>query len=176
MTGENTKTRRGVILYKENPFFLELKTKAKKITNKRGDMYLVSQDTNEIQSEVAGFWEVKEVDNAKFIKLFVKGVKALSDLTNAGARVFELLYYVMQNNLNKDKVYLSYTLFDEENINISETTFRRGLSELIKKNFLASTPAVGWYWINPNFIWNGDRLAFIKAYKKVPLTVIEQGL
>lgn len=27
-------------------------------------------------------------------------------------------------------------------------------------------PSVCWYWVNPNFIWNGDRLAFVKEYRK----------
>jgi hypothetical protein len=26
------------------------------------------------------------------------------------------------------------------------------------------TPITGWYWINPDFVWNGDRLAFVKEY------------
>ena len=28
-------------------------------------------------------------------------------------------------------------------------------------------PAIGWYWVNPDFIWNGDRLAFVKEYRKI---------
>lgn len=41
----------------------------------------------EIISNVAGFWESEEVDSAKFIKLFVNGVKAFAELSNAGARI-----------------------------------------------------------------------------------------
>ena len=158
-------TRRGVALYAENPFMVDVKSKTKRVTNKRGDMMLVSNE-GEIVSNVAGFWEAEEVDSTKFIKLFVNGVKALAELSNAGARVFELLYIEMQNNIGKDQVYLSFTAVDSNTTNISRATFKRGLAELIDKKFIAAMPAVGLYWVNPVFIWNGDRLAFVKEYRK----------
>lgn len=165
MTHE-TNTRRGVVLYETSPFLLSLKTRTKRITNKRGDMMLVSSDTGEIHNQIAGFWESEEVDSTKFIKLFVNGVKALAELSNSGTRVFELLYIEMQANIGKDQVYLSYTGIDKNAKSISRSTFSRGLAELIDKNFIASVPAIGWYWVNPDFIWNGDRLAFVKEYRK----------
>ncbi len=165
-------TRRGVSLYDTNPFLSKssIQTKTKRITNKRGDMMLVSSTTGEIQTPIAGFWESQEVDSTKFIKLFVNGVKALSELTNAGTRVFEMLYTEMQSNIGKDQIYLSYTGIDRREKNISRSTFGRGLAELIEKNFIAAMPAVGWYWVNPDFVWNGDRLAFIKEYHRVSVS------
>ena len=158
-------TRRGVALYAENPFMINVQSKTKRVTNKRGDMMLVSNE-GEIVSNVAGFWEAEEVDGTKFIKLFVNGVKALAELSNPGARVFEMLYIEMRNNIGKDQVYLSFTAVDSNTTNISRATFKRGLAELIEKKFIAAMPAVGWYWVNPDFIWNGDRLAFVKEYRK----------
>ena len=166
MTHETTTTRRGVVLYETSPFLLNLQTRTKRITNKRGDMMLVSTNTGEIHNHIAGFWESEEVDGTKFIKLFVNGVKALAELSNSGTRVFELLYIEMQVNIGKDQVYLSYTGLDKHAKSISRSTFSRGLAELIDKNFIASMPAIGWYWVNPDFIWNGDRLAFVKEYRK----------
>lgn len=167
MTQQTTEktTRRGVALYKENPFVMSVQTRTKRITNKRGDMMLVNSGTGEIQTTVAGFWEAEEVDSAKFIKLFVNGVRALAELSNSGARVFELLYIEMQQNIGKDIVYLSYSALYEE-AGISRSTFSRGLKELIDKKFIAAAPAPAMYWINPDFIWNGDRLAFVKEYRR----------
>ena len=160
-------TRRGVVLHTENPFMAgaNVATRTRRVTNKRGDMMLVSRGTGEVQSNIAGFWESEEVDSTKFLKLFVNGVRALAELSNPGARVFELLYIEMQNNVGKDQVYLSFTGIEEET-KISRATFKRGMAELIDKKFLAAMPAVGWYWVNPDFIWNGDRLAFVKEYKR----------
>lgn len=169
MTQEND-TRRGVALYDVNPFMqgTAIKTKTRRVTNKRGDMMLVNANTGEVQAPIAGFWEAEEVDSTKFIKLFVNGVKALAELTNAGTRVFELLYIEMQNNIGKDQIYLSYSGLDKNLKTISRSTFSRGLAELIEKRFIAAMPAVGWYWVNPDFIWNGDRLAFVKEFRKAP--------
>ena len=139
-----------------------LPTKTKRVTNKRGDMMLLSSE-GEIVSNVAGFWQSEEVDSSKFLKLFVNGVKALAELSNPGTRVFELLYCEMQNNIGKDQVYLSFTGI-EDTTNISRATFKRGMAELIDKKFIAAMPAVGWYWVNPDYMWNGDRLAFVKEY------------
>lgn len=157
-------TRRGIVLHHQNPFMPSVRIKSHKVTNKRGDMMLVSGITGETQASIAGFWESKEVDSTKFIKLFVSGVKALAELSNAGTKVFELLYLEMEKNVGKDQVYLSFSGMDKNDKDLSERTFRRGLSELIEKKFIAGMPAVGWYWVNPDFIWNGDRIAFVQQY------------
>lgn len=169
MTQEH-ETRRGVALYETNPFMpgTSVQTKTRRVTNKRGDMMLVSANTGEVQAPIAGFWEAQEVDSTKFIKLFVNGVKALAELTNPGTRVFELLYIEMQSNIGKDQIYLSYSGLDKNLKSISRSTFSRGLAELIEKRFIAAMPAVGWYWINPDFMWNGDRLAFVKEFRRAP--------
>lgn len=164
MTQEH-QTRRGVVLYETSPFMPSIQTKTRRVTNKRGDMMLISNG-GEIQSQIAGFWEAKQVDATKFVKLFVNGVKALAELTSAGTRVFELLYLEMQKTPNKDTVYLSFTGLDKNEKTISRSTFTRGISELVEKQFIASMPAVGWYWVNPDFVWNGDRLRFVQEYTK----------
>ena len=57
-------TRRGVALYEQNPFLsgTAMQTKTRRVTNKRGDMMLVSASTGEIQAPIAGFWEAEEVE------------------------------------------------------------------------------------------------------------------
>ena len=144
--------RRGNLVYAVNPFMEgeqrpNIKPKLKRITNRRGDM-LVMGETGEIVNPVAGFWQSQEVDSAKFVKLFVNGVKAFRELTNAGARVFEALYMEMQTNIGRDRVYLSASSV-AEGIEISESTFARGIRELIDKKFIAPTTQVSWYWLNP---------------------------
>jgi hypothetical protein len=170
MTGitsnSNLKKRGGNILYEANPFMMELTTKTKRITNKRGDMMLVNSQTGEIQTSIAGFWESEEVDSTKFVKLFVKGVAALKELTGAGTKVFEVLYLKVQETIGQDQVYMSFAIVDQTTTPMSEATYTRGMRELIEKGFLAATPNIGLYWLNPSFIWNGDRLAFVKEYWK----------
>jgi len=160
-------TRRGVALYEENPFMMEMTTKTRRITNKRGDMMLVNSNTGEIQSNIAGFWEAEDVDSTKFVKLFIQGVKALKELTGAGTKVFEVLYLRVQENIGKDRVFMSFSSVDQTITPMSNPTYDRGMRELLEKCFIAATKTQGWYWLNPSFVWNGDRLAFVKEYRKV---------
>ncbi len=158
-------TRRGVAIYEANPFMPEVQTKTRRVTNRRGDMMLISNE-GEVVSNVAGFWEAEEVDSTKFVKLFVKGVKALKELTGAGTKLFEVLYIRVQENIGKDQVMMAFAAVDQALTPMSEATYTRGMRELIAKGFIAATPVQGVYWLNPSFVWNGDRLAFVKEYRK----------
>jgi hypothetical protein len=162
----NTNTRRGIALHETNPFMATVKTRTRRVTNKRGDMMLVNADTGAVQTQIAGFWEAEEVDSTKFVKLFVNGVKALKELTSSGTKVFEILYLRIQENIGKDRVFISFTDLDPAATPMSHSTYKRGLAELIQKGFIAATPTQGWYWLNPDYVFNGDRLAFVKEYRK----------
>lgn len=160
------KTRRGVVVYSNNPFVVDVKSTTKRITNKTGDMVLISKETGEIASDIAGFWQSEEVDSTKFVKLFVNGVKALKELTQSGTKVFEVLYLEIQKNIGVDLVYMSFNHINQNLTPMSESTYTRGMRELIQKEFIAASESQGLYWLNPSFVWNGDRLAFIKSYHK----------
>lgn len=166
MSQKIVKSRGANILYEDNPFLPHVSVRSKKIVNKRGNMSLIDNETGLIATSIAGFWETEEVDSTRFVKLFVNGVKALKELSNSGTRVFEILYLEMQNNLGKDSVYLSYARLNQAITPISKATFTRGMRELIDKGFLAASNGVSLYWVNPDFMWNGDRLAFVKEYYK----------
>lgn len=165
------KTRRGVAIYETNPFVgdavAHTKQGVKRISNKDGNrMMVVSEGTGEIMAP-AGFWQAQEVDKTQFVKLYVNGVKAFKDLTGAGTKVFELLYLEVQKQIGKDRAFLSFNAIDQSVTPMSEATYARGMRELIEKKFIAPTTVQGWFYINPDYMWNGDRLAFVKEYRKV---------
>lgn len=164
------KSRRGLTRYKENPFLeaasSSTKTRAKKITNSAGDrLMVVSESSGEIVAPMAGFWHTEEVDKTQFVKLYVNGVKAFKDLTAAGTKVFELLYLSIQKNIGKDQVHISFNAIDQAVSPISEATFYRGMKELVSKGFVAESLMTNVYFVNPDYLWNGDRLAFVKDYR-----------
>ena len=162
-------TRRGVELHEINPFMPkphELNKKVKKITNRNKKMALVDLETKKLEGQ-AGFWEGHEVDATQFVKLYINGVKALAELTSAGTKVFALLYEEMQKNIGGDKIYLSYASPNTKKI-MSESVFRKGLKELLNKKFIAACIEPNFYWINPSYIFNGNRLAFVKEYHLRP--------
>ncbi|MUG78605.1 hypothetical protein [Commensalibacter melissae] len=49
---------------------------------------------------------------------------------------------------------------------MAEATLRRGLRELVKAKIIANTKKQGNFYINPNFIFNGDRVRFITDIKR----------
>lgn len=154
-------------IYKNNPFMDEkyplVQVKTKRITNNKGG-YLVKSDDGQVVSQIAGFWHAEEVDSTKFVKLYVNGVKAFSGLTSKGTKVFELMYHEIQRNQGKDKISLRFGSIDQNVTKISKSTFYDGLNELVEKKFLAPTDAPNVYWVNPDYVWNGDRLSFVKTY------------
>ena len=62
---------------------------------------------------------------------------------------------------------MAFSAVDQVLTPMSEATYTRGMRELIEKDFIAATKVQGWYWLNPDFVWNGDRLAFVKEYRKI---------
>jgi hypothetical protein len=174
-----TKKRKGNILYNDNPFIknalITTKTKTKRMLNKKGDMMITAKDTGEIITPIAGFWHAEQVDNTKFVKLYINGVKAFKELTSAGTKVFELLYLRIQEGINKDQIYLSFSMVNQNITPMSEATYTRGMRELVDKGFIAATPYIGIFWLNPDYVWNGDRLTFVKEYyKSKPIEFIDE--
>jgi hypothetical protein len=166
------KSRRGAIQYESNPFVgsavANTKQGVKRISNKTGDrMMVVSENSGEVVAP-AGFHQIVDVDKTQFVKLYINGVKAFKDLTGAGTKVFEVLYMEVQNNIGKDVIYLSFSEIDQRITPMGEATFYRGMKELIEKGFIAESITQNKYFLNPDYMWNGDRLAFVKEFRKTP--------
>jgi hypothetical protein len=153
----------------ENPFAITsgLKAKRKSTPSHNRDLSLVNVQTGEEVEQVAAFTSFYEADEGQFIKLFVAGAKAHKDLTSAGSKVFFLLASEMQKNIGKDRVDLSYSMAKLYGLEMSRPTYTRGLRELFDKEFIY--PISGYtskWWINPNYIFNGSRIEFIKSYRR----------
>ena len=152
--------------HEKNPFIASITVKSRyKCINRRNDMALISTETGEVQEDtIAGFAQWKEVETDKFVKLYVNGVKALTELTSAGAKVFEVLYLKMQDLKGQDQIHMSFAAVNQDKTPMSLTTYTRGMRELIDKQFLAASVLPTMFWVNPSFLWNGDRLVFMQEY------------
>ena len=62
---------------------------------------------------------------------------------------------------------------EKEKLKISKTTFYDGLNELVEKKFLAPAEATHWFWLNPDYLWNGDRLTFVQTFIKQKTSKID---
>lgn len=66
-----------------------------------------------------------------------------------------------------DSIYLAW--FDGglagRDVGMSDRTFHNGLKELLQKGFLYPK-APNLYWVNPALFFKGDRVAFVKEYRR----------
>jgi len=169
MTAETRKSRRGLERYVKNPFIMSASNNTKggvrRISTGRDKLMVVNENTGEHLGG-AGFFQYQEVDKTQFLKIYVNGVKVITELSSAGKKVFEILYRAMQDKKDTDTILMSYDIVDKTIIKISRTTYFKGMKELVEKNFIAETMIQNYYFINPDFIFNGGRLSFVKSYIK----------
>jgi len=161
--------------YKTNPFHdsLVIKTKKKQVSVSRlgrDNNVLVNQDTGEING--THIVTYKTVDDSEFIKLFTGNVAMAFDLTSAGIKAFTVMSFALQKQIAKDGLFIDELVLEDfllENKNIkacSMKTIYRGISELEKSKILAKSTRSGYYFINPNFVFNGDRVAFTTTLQR----------
>ena len=147
-----------ILRYDENPFIgkTEITTRKKTVIIGKGNNVLIDQDTGDEQ----------------FIKLFTQNIGLMFELTSAGNKAFIFLSWSIQKySIGKDLVPL--TTFELENFikenkkyEMSIATMRRGIRELAKAQIIAPSKKIGVYYINPNFIFNGDRLRFVTEIRR----------
>jgi hypothetical protein len=109
-----------------------------------------------------GFWWEEEVDTTRFVKLFLDGIKQAAGLSKTGMQLFELVYNQMRANPDRDEIKLN--LYVARDHGISDRTYQRGVRELLEKEFLYRSPSDGVFFVNIRFMFNGDRLAFVRTY------------
>jgi len=160
-------TKRGFPVYRTNPSVPSstgLPTRSRKISvpGGRGSV-IVDNSTGELKGIGGmGFWWEEEVDVTRFVKLFLDGIKQAAGLSKTGIQVFELVYREMRLNPGSDEIKLNQ--YVARDYGLSDRTYQRGVRELLEKEFLFRSPSDGVFFVNIRFMFNGDRLAFVKSY------------
>ena len=165
------------VRYGVNPFTdkLVVNSKSKRISvsnsvlGKDADVF-INHSTGEImQTSVATF---KQVDDAEFTKLFAQNIALTFNLKSAGIKAFNVLIWCVQYHaINKDMVQIDETtlgdfIHNHKKLTLSLTTMYRGIDELINAQIIARQKKVGFYYINPSFCFNGDRIVFMNAIQR----------
>jgi hypothetical protein len=156
--------RRSLPEYEDNPSLPVVSHNTqigtRRLTNKAGDKCMIVSESGEILAP-AGFHEIIEVDRTQFVKMYVGGVTAFNDLSAAGAKVFKFVYNFILKNPNTDRIVLS----PKHVKNVAKATFERGLTELLSKEILYRSTVTYVFFLNVNYMFNGDRLALVKEYR-----------
>lgn len=159
-------TKRGFPVYRTNPSVptADIRTRSKRFHVPGGKAaVIVDNSSGEIKGIGGmGFWWDEEVDNTRFVKLFLDGIKQAADLSKTGMQVFELVYNEMRANPGSDEIKLNQYLARDHGI--ADRTYQRGVRELLEKEFLYRSPSDGVFFVNIRFMFNGDRLAFVRSY------------
>jgi len=166
LTQPAIRERHGLPVYRNNPSVSDVTGISKRRpvrfgNDKRG--FVVDGGTGEIIAVGGmGFYEFEEIDDTKFVKMFLAGIKQTAGLSKSGLSVFEIVYEKVQQNPSTDEIKLNA----EDAPNLTPVTYRRGLRELLEKEFLYLTTYQGTFFVNIRYMFNGDRLAFVKGYQR----------
>lgn len=157
-------TKRGVSIYLENPSVPRkgeiVKSRRTQLGNEERGLVMNESSGQIFGSGTAVAYEWEEVDKERFVKLFLDGLRQASGLSKAGLAIFEIIYNSMRESPGQDTVRLSFLTSD-----LKKTTYYSGLKELLDREFLYRTPYDGTFFVNIRYMFNGDRLAFVKAYQ-----------
>src|SRR4051812_30557752 len=105
-------TKRGFPIYDRNPSVptpngLPVRTHPVTIANGNRAM-IIGRDTGELLGDAhAAFFEMQEVDQGQFVKIYLEGIKSTARLTKAGLQVFEIVYNQMRRSPQTDKIELN---------------------------------------------------------------------
>lgn len=167
--------------HKVNPYTegMEMAVGSKSVkvsTLGKDDNILINQSTG----EVTGTHVVarKQVDKTKFVKTFADYMAFTFELTKAGNKALRVVMWsVQQYAIGKDVILLDRLAYEQfmeyfadssPPLVMSHATYTRGIAELEKAKIIAKTIRVGHYFINPNCIFNGDRIAFSTIIERSP--------
>lgn len=155
----------------------QVTTKRRYVRSGRADE-LISSSTGEVVG-VATIHQVEERDDAEFVKVFAAGVAASYELTKTAQRVFQVVLDQYQRTpMSRGFAdYVNLLWFDNgiegRDVGMSSYTFNRGLKELLDKRFIAPKDGVS-FWTNPALFFKGDRVMFIKEYRRRRTTETQQ--
>ncbi|MDI3258649.1 MAG: hypothetical protein QJR02_03015 [Sinobacteraceae bacterium] len=170
ITTPDQPTRRGLKIYKTNPFTdtTIVKTRKRSLTVDRGTAILAAKTGDEEATTTIA--QVKEVDESQFVKLFGAAIGSYFDLTPASIKVFSLLLLAVQSAPNADKVWINPASAAEQAATLGKTlsaaVYHRGMRELVENKIIAHSVQPGWVFINPAVLFNGDRARFMLELRK----------
>lgn len=151
--------------FMENPELTELKAIGRVTRSKAQTGEVFKPETGEAMGKVDGYYSRKEVEAEQFIKLYLQGTGRLSHLTSSGLAMFKALYVLMLPQHGKDKVAITHELA-KKRFGITTGMYFRGMTDLIHAGFIAKTDIAPFFWINPQCMFNGDRLRFVQDYDR----------
>jgi hypothetical protein len=167
-----------------NPFTCLLKAnmkmdyKTKGAVNGVDRFEITDRDSGEIVSGMQSnilFRKKEIVDDEQFMKLYTSQLKDMFALTYPALKVFG--YFIKEMQKLKDTTDVFFRLQDCMDFcdYSSRAIVYKGLTELILKGFICKTIRTSTFFINPLYIFNGNRIAIYKEYERKDYFTSEGG-
>jgi hypothetical protein len=165
---ENFRNKR----FSKNPFMQDLTKAVLKSTNikaRKTEIRTLQEDnkvllvgmTGEYDQTAAMVIQHSAVEKKQFVKMFGAGISLLNELDKSATKLFIEVLEQVQENQGTDLLFLNY-----KKTSLSRPTFYKAVALLIERKLLAQAEAPGMYWLNPVFLWNGNRLRFVQEFVK----------
>lgn len=152
---------------KENPFakqtivqmgnFLATRQVSGKNDDERSVLQAVDEKTGELLGQTV-FMRTKMVDTETFAKVYQMGFQAFADMKPSVMKVFQ--YIVSQLKPDNDRFFL-FVEDIMEATGYSKMTIYRALGHLCSREIIARGRSDTDYFINPMYVFNGNRVTFI---------------
>ena len=152
---------------KENPFakqtivqmgnYLATRQVAGKNDDERAVLQAYDENTGEMLGQTV-FMRTKMVDTETFAKVYQAGFSAFADLKPSVMKVFQ--YIVSQLKPDNDRFFL-FVEDIVEATGYSKMTVYRALGHLCSREIIARGRGETDYFINPMYVFNGNRVTFI---------------
>ncbi len=168
-----TKETKEIIRHTENPFIesmdISVRTKQIKVQKLGKDRNVLIDQEGEQHGTYVGTY--KKVDDEQFLKLFTANIALTFELKAAGIKAFNIVCWLMQEKaIERDLITIDkYTLEDfnkQHNKKLSRAVLYRGIDDLINNKIIARARREGDYFINPSFMFNGDRIVFATVIER----------
>lgn len=160
------------IAFKENPFIIdtqngEMILKIDKTVKSKNvgstEWALLNVNTSEIQGTNI-IYRNHDVDSTKFVKLYVGYMQVLFDLKKPAQKLIQ--YIISELKPNQDEVFIyvpDAQKFCQWKV---RNQYYTAIKELVDKEIIAQSMRDGWFFLNPNVLFNGDRFTVIDRYNR----------
>jgi len=158
--------------FKENPFLcllgdvIKMSWKTKGIENGVGSIEYVDKDSGDVVSaqENRIFRRKEYVDGASFSKIYFTQIKTLFSLSGTALKVYGYIIQKLDGEVNSGKVEFDLKECMDFIELKSRASIYAGLRELIIKGFICKTSMAWIFFVNPLFIFNGNRIVIFNEY------------
>lgn len=144
------------------------------VLRKGVDSKVISRNTDNVNfyKDVHGMARIREVDNDRFVKIYTANLSLWFELSIPAQRVLQYILTILPRN--SDMIMLSYEQVKAYTEYKSFTSVYDAINELINKKIIARSKVKEMFYINPSFIFNGDRIIFSEAIMRTSQAMHER--